>query len=449
MERTGNITTSFKKYLVDSCQCALDDHFLVTVSGGVDSVVLAHLFHTNGLKFSIAHCNFQLRGDESEHEQQLVEALAVKYQVPFHVNRFNTAYQAKNKGISVQMAARELRYSWFEELAEKHGYQHIATGHNKNDVVETLLLNLSRGTGVRGLMGIRAHHEKLVRPLLFASRKEIEQHARDFQLHWSEDSSNQETKYQRNRIRHIIIPEFESLNPAFVETTLHTIELLEQTGKILDYTLTRVKESVWTQLPDRVLIDMEKLTSYPGIEVLLFELLRGFGIQQLDIPALIEAFKSTPGKQFHTRTHSLTRDRSQLIITPREIGSGNWEKHIEENVTNIESPIRLAFRIENNAAGFKIPPDRCIAAIDADKITFPLILRNWKAGDRFYPLGLSGSKKISDFLINQKIPLPDKKRIAIIESQGKIVWVVNHRIDDRFKVNERTLKILLIEYQDS
>jgi tRNA(Ile)-lysidine synthase len=435
----------FKKYLVGSCLCTFDDHFLVTVSGGVDSVVMAHLFQASGLKFAIAHCNFQLRSDESEHEQEFVEFLAGEFRVPCYSNRFETASYAKEMGISVQMAARELRYQWFEELAEKHNFSHIATGHNKNDIVETLLLNLSRGTGVRGLMGIKPVNNRIVRPLLFASRPMIIAYANEQALPWRDDSSNSETKYHRNKIRHTIIPALESINPAFIRNTLNTIKRIEQTGKLIDLLLEQVKAAVWVEEEDKVLINISRLKQFPAHEILLFELLREFNISHLSEEMLLNTIETDTGKQFHTSTHTLTHDRDNLIVTQRKL-SEIQEISIASDTTSITDPIKLMFSRHNHKPGFPLPRDRNIAVLDAEKIEFPLILRGWKEGDKFRPLGLKGSKKVSDFLINIKLPLPEKNKIRILESNRKIVWLVNHRIDDRFKVTDETTEILRIEY---
>jgi tRNA(Ile)-lysidine synthase len=345
------------------------------------------------------------------------------------------------------MAARDLRYAWFNDLANEFGYEYIATGHNKNDVIETMLLNLSRGTGIRGLMGIRPRHEKIIRPLLFASRLEIMGYAGDNKLQWREDSSNSEIKYHRNKIRHTIIPAFNSINPAFEQNILNTINRLESTGKLLDVFLGKIKQAVWTELPDRVLIDIEKLRAFPATDIVLFELLREYGITRLSLDALIKSFGSTPGKQFFTGTHNITRDRKYLIIT-KHTGIMETETIVEPDTAFISHPIHLSFNIIDNTDTFRIPGDCCIAALDAGVISYPLKLRLWKNGDRFYPLGLKGSKKISDYLINIKVSLPDKKKIWILESGDKIAWLVSHRIDDRFKITDKTQKILLIEHKE-
>ena len=258
---------------------------------------------------------FSLRGGESDGDQIFVENLARRMNVTCYVTRFETLDYAEKNGISIQMAARDLRYAWFEEIREKNGYDFIVTGHNRNDMVETVLINFARGSGIRGLTGIRAKHGFLVRPLLFASRAEIRKYADARSLSWREDSSNAETKYIRNRIRHVLIPEFEAINPAFMENATETISHLHQTELLFNLALAQIKKAVWIELPDKFLIDIEKLTGYPAVETLLFELLREFGCTSILVRSIISSFESTPGKRFITRTHSITRDRTHLIIT--------------------------------------------------------------------------------------------------------------------------------------
>ena len=437
----------FIRFLTESCRCSTDRLFLITVSGGIDSSVMSHMFHASGMRFSMAHCNFGLRGAESEADQHFVEKLALHYKVPCHIRQFETDAYARKHGVSTQMAARDLRYRWFEELAVENGYEYIATGHNKNDVVETMLLNFSRGTGIRGLMGIRSVNNNIIRPLLFASRKEILDYASEHKLKWRDDSSNQETKYHRNKIRHIIIPAFETLNPAFMDNALETINRLEHTGRLLDLVMEQVKADVWSEKAARVLINIEKLKKFPATDIILFELLKDYGISQLDQNALLHSLNSSSGKQFITSTHRITRDRKYLIISVHT-ESESSEVLIEKDTTQIHQPVQLSFTYQDYEHNSKIPAEKQLAYLDAEKLTYPIILRTWREGDRFRPLGLKGSKKISDFLINSKVPLPDKKHVLVLESGGKLVWVVNHRIDDRFKITEDTRKILIIEFRE-
>jgi len=437
----------FLKFLTDKCRCSVNSKYLLAVSGGIDSVVMAHLFHLSGIDFVIAHCNFHLRGEESEADQHFVKETADHLNRKCFIREFDTLAHAEEHGISVQMAARDLRYVWFEELARQNGIDHIAVGHNQNDVVETALLNFSRSTGIRGLSGISPRHGKVIRPLLFATRYKIEQFARQNNLLWREDSSNAETKYHRNKIRHTIIPEFETINPAFMKNAAETISRLAQTEVLLDHLLNEIKQTVVTVLPDRYLIHIEKLKQLPANDILLFELLREFGVNQLSVDSILGSFESVPGKQFHTRTHCITRDRSDLIIT-RKVTPVETELLIERETALISHPVHLTFSIFEMPDSYIIPAGQHTAAFDAGKVSFPLLLRLWKEGDRFRPLGLAGSKKVSDFLINSKVPLPDKKHIWILETGGEIAWIINYRIDDRFKITDQTHKILLIEYKE-
>ncbi len=437
----------FKKYLVEHCGCSLNNRFLLTVSGGIDSVVMTHLFHQAGIDFGIAHCNFGLREEESEADQFFVEDLARKTGKFFHLVRFNTLAYAGEHGLSVQMAARELRYSWFREIAEKHSFDFIAIAHNQNDVVETVLINFARGTGIRGLTGINPRVDNLIRPILFASRRDIEHYAEVEHLAWREDSSNAQTKYIRNRIRHEIIPEFVIINPSFLPNAIDTIDRLSQTEQLVDYLMDIIKKEVYSEIRGKVLINMEKLKQYPATETLLYELLRPFGCNQRNISSIADSFGAIPGKRIITRTHTITRDRSQLIITGNIIPD-HTEILIESGTASINSPLQLIFSNLTNQH-FEIPVESVFAALDADKVEFPLTLRRWRPGDSFQPLGMKGTKKVSDYLINCKVPLPDKQHVWVLESQGRIIWLVNHRIDNRYRITSHTRNILLIEFIDS
>ena len=437
----------FKKQLTEICGCSLNNRFLLTVSGGIDSVVMTQLFLQAGIDFGIAHCNFGLREEESEADQVFVEELARKMSKPFHLIRFNTLGYAAEHGLSIQMAARELRYNWFHEIAEKNSFEFIAIAHNQNDVIETVLINFARGTGIRGLTGIHPRVDHIVRPLLFASRRDIEHFAEVGKFAWREDSSNAQTKYIRNRIRHEIIPEFVIINPSFLPNAIDTIGRLGQTELLLDYLIDGIKKDVYAESRGKALINMEKLKKYPATETLLFELLRPFGCNQRNIRTIVDSFGSIPGKQIITKTHTITRDRLQLIITRNSLPN-QAELLIEAEIGSINSPVHLVF---NNLLNqdFKIPATPNYAVLDAEQVEFPLTLRRWKPGDSFQPLGMKGNKKVSDYLVNNKVPLPDKQHVWVLESKGRIIWLVNHRIDNRFKISSSTRNILLIEFIDS
>jgi tRNA(Ile)-lysidine synthase len=434
----------FLKYLINICKCSSNSRFLLAVSGGIDSVVMTYLFHMADLNFSIAHCNFHLRGKESDIDQQFVEDLATRLGHACFVKHIKLDAIRKEQGISVQMAARDLRYAWFNELAEQEGFNYIVVAHNRNDVVETMMMNLSRGCGIRGLTGIKPVMNKIVRPLIFASRDDIVRFANEKKLKWREDLSNSQIKYERNRIRHEIIPEFEKLNPAFLQSAVETIRHLEQTEQLFDLMLKEVKKQIWTELPDRNLVNIDKLLEFPAVETILFETLRNFGLNPSGARSLANSLESISGKQFITGTHCITRDRSNLIITEikQHIESG---LEITNDTLQVSYPVYMTFRIFEKPKKYDIPVEKNIAALDADLVGFPIKLRRWQKGDAFHPLGLKGSMKLSDFLINNKVPLPDKQKVWILESNRKIIWIVGHRIDDRFKITSATSKILLIE----
>lgn len=433
---------AFEISIIQHCGCSPDEKFLLAVSGGVDSVVMAHLFFCAGYRFDMAHCNFSLRGDESDSDQVFVENMAATMKIRCHVKPFDTAGVALKRGISVQMAARDLRYEWFEELAG-NGYDAVAVAHNRNDDVETLLLNLARGCGIRGLTPMRRRQGSIIRPLLFATREEIHRYAMENGLTWREDSSNASDKYLRNRIRHHIIPELTQLNPAFLQHAADMMHRLGQTEKLLDVFLDDVRQKLCTLKAGRLLIDIHKLQEYPSIETLLYELLRDYGCTDLHIGPILESFSSTPGKRFYTRTHCITRDRSHLVVTPIE-NPTDEELLIGVDTLAVSRPIRLILRQFQADNTFTIPKEPAFATLDADRIDFPLKLRRWKNGDSFHPIGLKGSKKISDFLINSKVPLPDKQHIWVLESADRIIWLVNHRIDDSVKITSQTRRVLQI-----
>jgi len=437
----------FEDYLYQVCRCAPGSTFLLAVSGGIDSVVMADLFCHAGATIVFAHCNFQLRDAESDCDEAFVESLATSMKVPCHIIHFNTREHAESRGISIQMAARDLRYGWFHSLKEQHGYSYIAVGHNANDDVETILLNLSRGCGIHGLSGMKPRQGAVVRPLLFARRADIRKYAEDHHIDWREDSSNAEIKYTRNRIRHVVIPEFEAINQAFTANTLDTIARMAQAEQLLDFTVENIRKEVWIEEQEKILIDLEKLRAYPAVETLLFELLREFGFTQPVIRSMVTAFDSSPGKRFLTRSHCVTRDRRHLIVTKNRIPD-NTEMLIDRETVLVTGPVCLNLETLDRDPDYAIPEGNNFAALDADRLDFPLKLRTWKAGDSFHPLGMKGTKKISDYLINRKVPLPDKQEIRVIESGNDIVWVVNHRIDDRYKVTPKTRRVLQIEYRN-
>ena len=343
------------------------------------------------------------------------------------------------------MAARELRYVWFEELRTEHGYSVIATAHHLNDSVESFFLNLVRGTGVRGLTGIQPKNGAIVRPLLFALKEEIVEYQREANLKYREDSSNAEDYYNRNFIRHKIIPQLEALNPRLMQTMHETMTKLNAAKSAYQEYVDALKIEL-LEGDDTIKISIEKLKKLSHLPSFLYELISTYGFNNSDAESIIAAMNGASGKQFTSGTHRLIKDRDYLIIDP--IGIRNDEPvTIEEGTENISKPIHLQFELRSRD-GLEIPTSQSMACLDHDKLKFPLTLRTWSKGDSMQPLGMDGRKKLSDIFIDQKIPLNEKENIFVLESDGEIAWVVGHKIDDRFKTTDATEKVCLIKLSD-
>lgn len=465
--------SQFNSFIHKNNLYGVHHRLLVTVSGGVDSVVLTDLVSRSGFRWAIAHCNFGLRGAESDGDEQFVRQLAARFQVTCHTRRFNTEEYAREKKISIQMAARELRYAWFEETRLQNGYDVIATAHHRDDVVETVLINLVRGTGFKGLQGIRPMHGKLVRPLLFASREEIEKYAATRKLDFRIDSSNNETKYVRNRIRLELLPMLRSLNPAFDDAVLELAAQNARIGAFWDEEVARVKTILTSGTGDQMTIDIPGLLEHPDPQDMLWELIRSFGFysgQAADIHASLTA---APGKCFFSATHQLLKDREKLIIAPLSHitkpneTSGNSSSssllsdssrpvsptiapyegaaqffNTEPGITGL--PFTLSFRVINRTKSFLIPTGPEIGCFDHDKLKFPLTVRKWKKGDHFFPLGMQKPKKLSDFFVDQKISRIDKENVWLLLSGQDIIWIIGHRIDHRYRITGKTKKVLMV-----
>jgi tRNA(Ile)-lysidine synthase len=417
---------------------------LLGVSGGVDSMVMLSLFLRAGYSVSVAHCNFRLRGSESEADMEFVSEYCEKNSVFLHAQNFDTAAYAADNRISLQMAARELRYSWFDRLKAENNYACIAIAHNKDDLTETFLINLIRGTGIRGLTGIRARSGSIIRPLLFAGREEILAYATCQNVPYREDSSNREIKYRRNRIRHRIIPEFESISPAFTDTVFETAGRLRDVETIYNDTVTKKFEELCIKSGHGYKLSISDLKALDPLNAFLYEFLRRWNFPRESIPDIASSLQTISGKQFYSPTHRLIRDRDYLLISSRTEKSGN-KYYIEEGETDISQPLKLKLTRTENHPGFVIPVEPHIACLDLDMLHFPLILRRWQKGDYFQPLGMDGLKKISDFFIDNKFSLLEKEKTWILTSGNKVAWVVGHRIDNRFRIKSMTRNILLIK----
>lgn len=416
---------------------------LLAVSGGIDSMVLLHLFERSGFEYGIVHCNFQLRGDESDQDMEFVKKQVLIHGVPAFFETFETEEYARIQGISIEMAARELRYRFFEEVRSGNGFNCIATAHHQDDLMETFFLNLARKTGIKGLTGIREKTGNIIRPLLFASREEIENYASEHFIEFREDSTNREVVYQRNFLRHKILPLFNEWNPAFRKNTIATIENLKEAEKIYLEVIEREKAGAIVFENDSVTIDIEVLLKSDFSKTLLFEIVADFGFNAVVADEIFQSLGGEPGKQFFSSSHRLVKDREKLIIKPVSDDESRIF-YIEKEDMELFEPLDISIE-KFRAKGFKIIKSANVACLDFDKLEFPLLIRKWQQGDYFQPLGLGGFKKVSDFFIDEKLPLPEKENTWLLCSNNKIVWIMGRRIDDRFKISKQTKTVLLIE----
>ncbi|MGD1842412.1 MAG: tRNA lysidine(34) synthetase TilS [Thermonemataceae bacterium] len=435
---------SFLEFITKNSLFSKENKILLAVCGGVDSVVLAHLLASSGYTFAVAHCNFGLRGKEADADEQFVRQLAQNYGVPCYVKRFNTRTLAKEKRQSIQMMARALRYQWFNELLEAQALDFIATAHHLNDSIETVLFNLTKGTGLAGLHGILPKQHQLVRPLLFADKNSIEHYAIAQQLSWREDASNQINKYARNLIRNEVVPQLKQINPSFERTFQETLEKIRGVEVIFSTTLENLKQKL--QYDQQVIrLAIQEIPSDGSRIVLLYELLRTFNFNFTQTKELLKQLDGQAGKQFVSETHLLVKDRNYLIITPKQTTTmQTYAISLEEEVFKNEH-IYLSWQELSLTTNFQIPTAAHLACLDADKIVMPLEVRSWQEGDWFYPLGLKGRKKVSDFLTDLKIPRNLKQNVWVLTAKKQIVWVIGWRIDDRFKITGQTDKVLIIE----
>ncbi|WP_242927753.1 tRNA lysidine(34) synthetase TilS [Pontibacter vulgaris] len=423
--------------------CQPDSKILAAVSGGIDSVVLCEVLHKLKYTFALAHCNFGLRAEDAEADQLFVKKLAKKYEVPFFTENFNTRAFAEQEKLSIQMAARTLRYTWFEQVRQQEGYDYIATAHHSNDTTETILLHLTKGTGIAGLHGIPAKNGHIIRPMLSVTKDDIFDFVTSNKLIWREDVSNETTKYQRNKIRHEVIPILKEINPNLEETMQHTAERVSHAESIVAAYIENLREQSIKEAENAFYISLRPLQNATGLPVVLHELLRPFNFSYSVVLELVDALDGISGKQFESPSHILVKDREQLVITPKNLGNFGSisiaEGQTEAEMGNMHFTLRYV-----DADKYKLNTKHNVAALDAEQLRFPLKLRAWQEGDWFVPLGMNGKKKISDLLIDKKVPANLKSQTLVLVSDQSIAWVVGQRLDNRFKVSDKTQQVLEI-----
>jgi tRNA(Ile)-lysidine synthase len=425
---------------------AKNETVLLAVSGGIDSIVMAHLFHNSGYIFGIAHCNFGLRGEESDGDAAFVKKITEEiFHVPFFYKKFNLKKSVK---VNTQLEARRLRYEWFEEIRSKNHYNYIATAHHRDDQSETFFINLLRGSGITGLSGIPEKQGRLIRPLLFATRNDIALYAKKNNIHYREDSSNNSDAYLRNKIRHHLIPLLESLNPDFKNVMQRNQDLLFKTDTLYKYF---INQTGLLQASDAngFEISIPELMRFPEPGILLFELISVFNFHSKDCEKIIRDIYGISGATYFSKSHVLLRDRDKIIINALVKKTTESLVTIHENQTELNIPVVMSFEKFSKTEPFKIDKSANVACFDYEKLAFPLVLRKWKRGDSFYPLGMRGRKKISDLFCDLKMNQFEKADCWLLCSAEEIIWVMGKRMDDRFKVTSRTKMIYKIDFKNS
>ncbi|MES2410476.1 MAG: tRNA lysidine(34) synthetase TilS [Bacteroidota bacterium] len=430
----------FQSHINNSLPFLKGKKLLLATSGGIDSMVLLHLCHQLKLDIRAAHCNFQLRGDESDEDEKFVKSECEKLDVLLFVNHFDTKKFAEKHKLSIQVVARNLRYEWFNTLLINNDYDYILTAHHMDDSLETFLINFTRGSGLDGLTGIPQQNGNIVRPLLPFSRNEIETFAKENNLKWREDSTNASDKYLRNKLRHNVIPVLKELNPSLLDSFENTISNLQQAQSLVDDASRIVYRKVVTDINFQKRINLQELMQLPNYLAYLYQWLEPFGFTDWD--SINDLATAQSGKQIHSQYHTLLKDRNELIVFPKQESEETGVFSIEKGQMEVKFPLKLSFCNVNHIS---VQATNAIF-VDENKIQFPLEVRKWQEGDWFYPYGMTGKKKLSKFFKDEKFSLPDKSNTWLLCSGNQIVWVIGKRQDERFKVTEATTKILKINY---
>ncbi len=433
--------TKFQNHIEQNFAQLKDKKLLLAVSGGIDSMVLMHLFQQLNYDIAIAHCNFQLRGKESDADEMLVREICQDRYIPYFIETFDTLEFANKNKLSIQLAARKLRYDWFQEIISL-GFDYVLTAHHLDDNVETFLINFTRGTGLEGLTGIPAQNVNIIRPLLPFSRLEIENYALENKIQWREDSSNATDKYFRNKLRHDIVPILKELNTGFLDSFQNTLHHLQQAESLVNDASKLVYEKVVEEKENQLEIHLKPLLQFKNHKAYLYQWLKDYGFSAWnDIYDLVEA---QSGKQIFSETHVLLKDREKLILFERKSSNNSAIFIIESLDSKVNIPLKLRF-----CKGVNIfeTHSNCIF-VDESKLKFPLTIRKWQEGDYFYPSGMNGKKKLSKYFKDEKYSLLDKENQWLLCSQDQIVWVIGKRVDNRFTSNETTQNIIKIVLEE-
>lgn len=441
---TLNLLSQFIQHINANGLFKKTDKLLIAVSGGVDSVVLCDLCFHAGLNFEIAHCNFQLRGEDSEADEKFVIELASKYKVKHHVVKFDTEKYAAEHKQNIQLAARNLRYNWFNQILENNtDIKHIVTAHHADDNLETILMNFFKGTGINGLKGIQSHHAgiggKIVRPLLFANKSELVDYAQSNNCQWREDVSNESDKYTRNFFRNQIIPLIENVIPEAKANVQNNIKRFNDISVIYHNAILSIMSKLIEHKGNEIHIPVLKLLKHDTFETILFEIIKPYNFTSSQLNDAVHLLHADSGKYVVSSTHRILKNRNWLIISSIQTK--------DESVFIIESDTKIVHFGSNKISieittSTQLSNDSSFALLDMKNIQFPLMLRKWKQGDYFYPLGMLKKKKLSRFFIDLKLSLIEKENTWVIESNKKIVWVVGKRIDNRFKITNTTESVL-------
>jgi len=437
------LVTHMLKFIQDQRIDLTDKRILLAVSGGIDSVVMAHLFKTSGIHAGVAHCNFCLRGKDSDEDEEFVRQIALEMNAPFHSIRFDTRPYAQEKNISIQMAARDLRYEWFHELMKKEHYDFLAIAQHAGDNIETIILNLTRGTGLSGVRGIRPLHEKILRPLLFTDRDSIQNYANKHQIKWREDSSNSSDYYYRNQIRHHVLPVLHKINPSVEQNFIATSERLLAADNLVNMLFKKWREEAITSSKDLISISIPTLLNIPEPVLFLSDVLQPYGFNYWQSKEIVNLLTGISGKTFYSPDYQLTKDRNTLVLVKKDTAAN--DSVISETTQSFHF-YNQTFIIDTQVDYPPASPNHFTANLDASKLIYPLIMRQWQTSDRFFPIGMKGkSKKISDLFTDRKLSVPAKSRVGIlVNGNGDIIWVAGIRLDERYAISSDTKRIISI-----